>query len=151
MGYKFKPLELRAQCLENHDGDTALLFIDRGDRDYCARQVRFLGRDGVGFDAYELNDKDATKAQKAQEAKDLVRDWLDPMDIKNVVRIDDWPLRIVTHKEDADDSFGRWLAEVYFTDKKDGVEKNVAEELLKRGLGIPWKKKKNANKEPTPG
>jgi endonuclease YncB( thermonuclease family) len=137
MGYPFKPLELRAQCLSVHDGDTALMFIDRGDYDYSLRHVRFVNRDGVGFDAFELKDKDPAKRKKAAEARDLLKQWLTPLGILDIAKLDEWPLRIVTKKDE--DHFGRWLAEVYFKDT-DGVEKNAAEELLKLGLGVPWKK-----------
>lgn len=50
-----------------HDGDTAWLFLDHGERDYMCASCRLWG-----INAYELTDKDPVRRQKAVEG----REWL---------------------------------------------------------------------------
>lgn len=126
--YPFVALSIRAQCVRVIDGDTLDLFTDEGKHHYALHRYRLLG-----IDTCELTSTDPEKREKAKAAKEKVTAWCRPSG--NAVDLSRWPLRVVTHK--APDSFGRWLANVFWTDG-DGVERNVSEELLKLGLAVPF-------------
>jgi len=121
----------RAQCVRVVDGDTAYLFIDTGYHGYRLESCRFLD-----IDTPELNDQDQEKRAQANLAKQLVQDMLDAEETNWSVHLKEWPLRIESAKEP--DSFGRWLARIFF--KKDGKEVSVNAELLKEGLAVPYVK-----------
>ena len=121
----------RAQCVRVVDGDTAYLFIDTGYHGYRLESFRFLG-----IDTPELNSKDHDEKRAANMAKEFVQDMLDAEETNWSVHLKEWPLRIETAKEP--DSFGRWLARIFF--KKDGQEVSVNAELLKEGLATPYEK-----------
>jgi endonuclease YncB( thermonuclease family) len=128
MGYPFRPLDLRAQCLNVLDGDTILALIDKGEYEYVKRKIR-LSR----INAYELTSKDPDEVTKAVKGKDFVIQWLSP---NLSINVDEWPLRILMQKNA--DEYGRTLAEVYFI--LGGKEHNAGDELLKLGLAVPYKK-----------
>lgn len=129
--YPFTTDNWRAQPIRVVDGDTAYLFVDVGFNHYACYSFRFLD-----IDTPELNSKDPEEREKAQEAKELVKDLLDCFETTWQVNLKEWPLRIETEKKP--DSFGRWLARIFFTD--DGVERSVQAELLKAQLAIPYEK-----------
>lgn len=130
MSYPFIS-EYRAQCVNVVDGDTVDLILDRGFFEYIRARFR-LAR----IDTCELNSKDEKQRGMAREATELMVEWLKPRMIKGMVRLDDWPLRIVTKKDP--DNFGRWLTEIYF--QLNGKEVNTADELLRRNLACLYKR-----------
>lgn len=121
----------RAQCVRVVDGDTAYLFIDTGYHGYRLESCRFLD-----IDTPELNSSDEGQREKANLAKQLVQDMLDAEQTNWSVHLKEWPLRIETAKEP--DSFGRWLARIFF--KKDGEEHSVNAILLEEKLAVPYEK-----------
>lgn len=123
---------MRAQPLKVVDGDTADLFVDQGFRGYQIGRFRFLD-----IDTPELNSKDEENRAKAKEAKEAVQEMLDCFEKTMLVDLGHWPLKIETAKNP--DSFGRWLARIYFTDDA-GVELSVNAELLSKGLAVPYEK-----------
>ena len=129
--YPFPTSSCRAQPLYVVDGDTADLFVDTGFRGYHLFRFRFLD-----IDTPELNSRDEEERARAKEAKTFVQDLFDTFDKTWTVDLKAWPLRIETEKDP--DSFGRWLARIFFTD--DGVERSVNAELLKEGLAVPYEK-----------
>lgn len=128
MSYPFTTIEFRAQCLRVIDGDSYYLYVDGGFHSY--RQERFRL---IGVDTPELRSKDEPERQRAQEAKVFVEGILKPTPLPAPGGA--WPLRIVTFKDP--DNFGRYLAEVYYKDD-DGVEHNLGDELLAKGLAKPY-------------
>lgn len=129
--YSFVTVEYRAQCLRVVDGDTAHLFVDRGNHDYSVWKVRLYG-----VDTPELRSRDAEDRARAQDAKSQLAEWLRPVQILNMVNLDLWPLRIRTYRDP--DSFGRWLVDVWWTDDE-GAEHQVNAELLTMGLAGPFR------------
>jgi len=129
--YPFPPSSLRAQPLYVVDGDTADLFVDTGLRGYHLLRFRFLG-----IDTPELRSRDEEERKRAKEAKAFVQDLLETFEKTWDVNLKHWPLRIETAKDP--DSFGRWLAQIFFTD--DGIEKSVNAELLNAGLAVVYEK-----------
>jgi endonuclease YncB( thermonuclease family) len=129
--YPFQNPSLRAQCLKVVDGDTIDLFTDEGKRRYAVDRYRLLT-----VDTYELNDKDEERRALAKAAKAKMIEWCQPVQIRGLVDLTQWPLRITTHKSD---SFGRWLAEIYWTDDE-GVEHHANAELIEQGLGEVYKR-----------
>ena len=119
--------EFRAQCLKIIDGDTVDLYVDLGFHEYRVDRFRIHG-----IDTAELNSKDTVTKQKAVEAKNKVEEWLKPQMITQ-----SWPLRIVTYKDP--DSFGRWLAEIFFKDPE-GTEQSVGQLLMDLKLAVEYKR-----------
>lgn len=135
MAYEYKTIEFRAQCVRVIDGDTVDMVIDRGFRDYRLDRFRLYG-----IDTPEMNDKDPAVRLKAVEARDLMQSWLQPSGVllgTGIVRVTSWPLRIVTYKDP--DNFGRWLVDIYMQDAE-GKEFHVNQELLARGLAVPYRR-----------
>jgi endonuclease YncB( thermonuclease family) len=126
MSYPFVSDQWRAQPVYVVDGDTVDLFIDRAMHEYGLYRFRIFG-----IDTPELRDRDEAERVKAKEAKEAVQEMLDRYEKSYVVDLKDWPLRVKTYKDP--DSFGRWLAEVFFT-TDDGEEKSLAGELLRLEL-----------------
>jgi micrococcal nuclease len=129
--YAFVTVEYRAQCLRVIDGDTAILFVDRGNYDYSQWKMRLYG-----VDTPELRSKNADERMRAQDAKAQVATWLPTPAVINMIALDRWPLRIRTYRDP--DSFGRLLCEVYWMGD-DNVEHHVNAELLSMGLAVPFK------------
>lgn len=128
--YDFPTVEYRAQCLRVIDGDTADLFVDRGNHDYSRWRVRLHG-----VQAPELRAKSDEDRIRAKEAREALSMWLQPAPVRDVVSLGHWPLRVKTFKDP--DSFGRWLALVWWRDAE-GVEHDVCAELLMTGLAAPY-------------
>lgn len=101
------------------DGDTVDLDVDLGF--YMTARLRFRI---LGVDTPELRGGTAESKRKAREAKKFVEDEL--------TAAHDKTLDIVTEKAD---SFGRWLADIYYT-KPDGVPRSLADELILNGHGV---------------
>jgi endonuclease YncB( thermonuclease family) len=103
-----------------HDGDSAWFLFDRGVYEYLNANCRFWG-----VNAYELNDIDPIKRQKAQDGKI----WLKTLIEGKLVFVLSRGL----------DKYGRplvivWLAEIDFGDNT----KSVNKQLLDSGLAIPF-------------
>lgn len=107
-----------AKVLRVIDGDTIDVNIDLGFRAWRVERLRFLG-----IDTPELTAKDVTIRETAVKAKNFVQWKVDQKDI--VIR---------THKSD---SFGRWLAEIYYMDGDKQI--NLCEQLIAEGLAVPYK------------
>lgn len=136
--YPFTIPSLRAQCIKVVDGDTVDLFTDEGKHRYALDRYRLLT-----VDTFELNSSDKEERELAKAAKEKMIEWCKPVFVSKVAdksaRIVDlgmWPLRITTHKSD---SFGRWLADLYWTDEE-GVEHHANAELIELGLGEVYQK-----------
>ena len=129
--YSYPTSSLRAQPTKVVDGDTADLFVDTGFHGYHLMRFRFLD-----IDTPEMNSRDPEERLAAREAKEFVQEVFDCFKKTTQVDLAHWPLRIETSKDP--DSFGRWLAKIYYT--KDGAERSVNAELLKEGLAEPYKK-----------
>ncbi|WJZ48667.1 endonuclease [Staphylococcus phage SAC] len=99
------------------DGDTIHVTIDHGMRTYSEQRIRLLGVDTP-----------EKKQNNYQEAKEFTTTMLEGKDVL-----------IQTYK---DDSFGRYLAKVFYKENKE--YKNISEELIKKGL---LKEKSKWNKE----
>ena len=111
-----------AVCTNVVDGDTIDVNIDLGFHNFAKHRVRLMR-----VDTPEMNDKDQVTRDHAKEAKLFVMNNIGGL---NVI--------IETRKSD---SFGRWLAEVYFETVENGVavQKNLSDELLVRGYAVPYK------------
>ncbi len=101
------------------DGDSIDIDIYFGFHLFQVHRVRLLR-----VDTPELNSPDAGLRAKAIEAKTFVNNAIMEREII-----------LETVKSD---SFGRYLAEVYYTDS-DGTEHNLSDELLANGLATPFK------------
>jgi len=117
-----------AQCVNVVDGDTVDLFCDDGRRRYSLERYRL-----IGVDAPELHDSDQAMRAKAIETKAALMEMLKPaaVDLKR------WPLVVKTHKSD---SFGRWLAEIWFDGNLCEPDLSINTELVRRGLAKPWRR-----------
>lgn len=127
MEYLYIGGEFRAGCIKVVDGDTIDALIDCGFHNYHRGRVRLFG-----INAFELHSSDTADKKKAEEAKLKLMEWLLPRD-----PMSDWNLRLKIVKADPD-SFGRWLAEVWWRGT-DGVEHHVNKDLLKLHLAVPFK------------
>jgi micrococcal nuclease len=104
------------------DGDTFDLDVDLG---FHLRAVlRFRLR---GVNTPELDSKDAAERARAEDAREVVANLLPP----------GAEFRVATHKTD---SFGRWLADVTIPEPAPGEESDLASELLRRGLAVPYRR-----------
>jgi len=112
--------EYKARYIKVVDGDTLDLDVDLGFHTKTSLRFRILG-----INTPEKNSNDPEEKRKALVATQYVQDLL----AKNP------PLTIRTEKSD---SFGRWLAEVWITN--DDKKINLGEELLAKGLAVPYKK-----------
>ncbi len=101
------------------DGDTVDASIDFGFSIFQVHRLRLLR-----VDTPELHSPDETLRAKAAEAKEFV---IQQVMSRNVI--------VETVKSD---SFGRYLAEVYYIDPK-GVQHNLSDELLVNGFAQPFK------------
>lgn len=99
------PYVRRAAVRKVVDGDTLDLVVDVGFHLSATIRIRLLAAGGVGVDTPELRSKDPEERQRAKAAKVAVEKWCELWG-----RGREWPFIIRTEK---DDSFGRWLAEVY--------------------------------------
>jgi len=124
-GYPFLTETFRGRCVRVVDGDTIDVVLDAGFRTTRTERLRLLG-----VDTPELRSADATKRQGAQAAKDKVAGWLLRQALLSGSM---WPLKIRTVKAD---SFGRYLADVWWMDEE-GQEHHVNQELLTLGLAVP--------------
>ncbi len=127
MSYPYKA-EFRAQCVKVVDGDTVDLWVDRGFHDYTVERFRF-----ARINCWEMKSPVEADRVLAVRARDQVAAWLTP---RPALDPKDWNLRILTMKDA--DTYGRWLAEIYFMMNK--LEINANDELLNLGLALPYKK-----------
>ncbi len=109
----------RGKVMRVVDGDTIDAQINFGFSLYQVHRLRLLR-----VDTPELNSTDEALRAKALQAKEFV--------IKAVM---DREVILETVKSD---SFGRYLAEVYYTDL-DGVQCNLSENLIANGLAQPFR------------
>ncbi|MDX1554919.1 MAG: thermonuclease family protein [Xanthomonadales bacterium] len=120
--YPFITDTFRARCINVVDGDTIDVFLDAAFRNYRIERLRLLD-----VDTPELRDRDISKREDAKAAKAQVAEWV-------MARTEgEWPIKIQTRK---DDSFGRYLADVWWLDKDTGKEHHLNAELITEGLGV---------------
>lgn len=128
----FTPFEYRAwvkrldwtsgQLVEGavHDGDSTWLLCDQGNRQYLACNCRLFG-----VNAYEINDADPAKRQKAQDGKAWLKGQIEGKQVYVLSKgLEKYgrPLMIV------------WLSEVDYGD----LSKSVNKALLTTGLAVPF-------------
>lgn len=113
--------EYKATVIRVIDGDTIDADVDVGFYATLRLRLRF-----IGIDTPELNSKDPVEREKALKAKAYV---------ESILLSDPKPTLVV--KTSKADSFGRWLADITYTNG--GVSKNLNEELLERGLAVKFK------------
>jgi micrococcal nuclease len=109
----------KAEVTNVVDGDTVDMVIDQGFYNQTKQRVRLLR-----VNTPELTDKDPAVRQKALEAKQFV--------INTVLN------KKVVIRSEKSDSFGRFLAEVYYLDGE--VQKNLSDELINGGLAVHYTK-----------
>lgn len=114
--------EYRARCIRVVDGDTFDLCVDVGFHMTATCRFRLLG-----VNAYEMNSSDEVGRVLALQAKELAQITL--------MTGKEWPLVIRTQKAD---SFGRWLAEVEYSDN--GAMRSFSQLLLEKKLAVPFQK-----------
>jgi micrococcal nuclease len=112
----------KAHLVRVIDGDTIELRVDVGFHTYVQKKFRVLG-----VDTPELRGGTEETKAKAKEAKNFVMQVLNPAH----------HIWVRTMKPD---SFGRWLADVTYMNVMDGVERNLAQELIENGHGEPYSK-----------
>lgn len=132
----------RARCTYVVDGDTVDLLIDVGFKMTTHQRIRL-----VGVDTYELRDKDGVKRELAKQGKAAVQKYLiDHQNDKSVTdaierlggeTTEEYPLLIHTTKSD---SFGRWLARIYFMPFGSEEPVELGQQLLDDGLAVPYTK-----------
>lgn len=128
-GFHFFPGPVRAKCLRVIDGDTIDVLLDVGFHAYRRERLRLNG-----IDTPELRSKSPRERQRANTAKDVVRQLTRPEGV-----VTEWPLLVVAHKDDA---FGRLVADVWLYSGDKRIHLNA--ELLKRGLAVPYKRKRRS-------
>ncbi len=101
------------------DGDTIDVELDFGFSLYQIHRLRLLR-----VNTPELNSPDLAERAKAIEARDYVTKQIG--------------LRPVILQTVKSDSFGRYLAEVYYTDV-DGVQCNLSDDLIANGLALSFR------------
>jgi micrococcal nuclease len=114
-----------ARCVRVVDGDTIDAVVDLGFHLSATLRFRFYG-----IDTPELTSKDALTRTLALEAKAHVTACLPPV-------TDGFPLRIESKRDP--DSFGRWLANVWYTPPS-GALTLINAELIARGLAKPYRR-----------
>jgi micrococcal nuclease len=105
------------------DGDTVDVVVDLGFRVTSAQRLRL-----IGIDTPEPNSKEAEERVAAHKATAYVRKCLERKGTQ---------VRIHSIKED---SFGRWLAEIYFRAPEGGKWRHLNGELLKEGLAVSYRR-----------
>lgn len=123
--YRYVVCEFAARPVRGVDGDTSDLLVDMGLRNQRNERFRLLG-----INAPELHDPDLTVRNAAIKSTGRLNELLQLGDHPETR----WPLRILTLK---DDSFGRWLATIFFTDAN-GIERNINTAMLSEGLAVPY-------------
>lgn len=106
----------RARCTNVVDGDTVDLVIDLGFHLTATVRVRLLG-----INTPEMVGKDR---EKALEAKKFVQDRL--------LDVGTWSIKAETKRDP--DSFGRYLATIWYGDK------NLNQELVDAGLAVEYRR-----------
>lgn len=101
------------------DGDTIDFYVDLGF--YMEASLRFRL---LGIDAPETRGGTPESKKLAREATEYVRNKL-AFETKEVY--------VRTYKAD---SFGRWLAEVLYTEEKGGELKSLGDDLVAKGYAI---------------
>ena len=101
----------RAKIIRVVDGDTVDADIDLGFKVTSHQRLR-LAR----IDTPELNSKDPQVRQNAVDATEFVRS-----------KILNQTVFVVTTKSDL---YGRYLAEIFYVDSEDQVQKNLCDQLL---------------------
>jgi endonuclease YncB( thermonuclease family) len=127
----FEPFQYRALVMKlnwskqefapsTHDGDSAWLFFDKGNREYLNANCRFFG-----INTPERNAQDAQERDRANQARAFVQSMIDGKE--------------VFVKSEKLDKYGRplvliWLTEEAFGDPK----KSVNYEIIKAGFATPY-------------
>lgn len=106
------------------DGDSIVVLLDLGFRTYTENTLRLLA-----VDTPELNSRDASTRQAAQEAKAFTMDWLDFHRLHRNDIDSRWPF--VTRSERLD-SFGRFLGTLVCHQGHD-----LTAALIDSGHGVP--------------
>jgi endonuclease YncB( thermonuclease family) len=131
------PYIRRAKELRVIDGDTFDLMVDNGFHNLVKVRVRLLAGSG-GVDAPETRTKDREEKERGLVAKEFVEDWFDDayLAAADAAEIQgpapEFYLTIRTRK---DDSFGRWLAQIWNVNGR-----NLGDDLLRAGLAERWSK-----------
>lgn len=107
-----------AVCTNVVDGDTIDVSVDLGFNIYHKMRMRLLR-----INTPEMNSSIEAQRKIAKEAKEFVAN-----------RILGKSIIIQSFKSD---SFGRWLAEIWYND---GEEFNINSQLLETGLAVEYKK-----------
>ena len=110
----------KAKILRAVDGDTVDADIDMGFKITAHQRLR-LAR----IDTPELNSKDPVVRGKAIEAAAFTKAAVEGREVI-----------LVTTKSDL---YGRYLAEVWYVDAKDGSQVNLSDKLLSLGLAAIYK------------
>lgn len=116
----------KATILNIVDGDTVDVEIDLGFRTKQTHRLR-LNR----CNTYETRGTRGKTRELAFAGKDFTAEKVSG---KEVI--------IITKKSDA---FGRYLADVIY--EENGEQKNLSDELLSKGLAVPYKKKSYKKKK----
>lgn len=109
----------KAEVTNVVDGDTVDMIIDQGFHNQTKQRIRLLR-----INTPELTDKDPIIRQKAIEAKQFVIDT-----------VLNKPVVVKTEKSD---SFGRFLAEIFYMDGE--IQKNLNDELINKNLATYYTK-----------
>lgn len=118
----------RARCTRVVDGDTIDVTVDLGFHLSATMRLRLWG-----IDTAEMNAKDDALRKQAQEAKDFVG-----VMVLSPAGSTEWPIKIETLKDT--DSFGRWLAKVWYLDTTKGFEVLLNDELIIAGLAEAYRR-----------
>lgn len=114
-----EPYWYKASVVKIVDGDTLDIDIDLGFDIWHALRIRLNG-----IDTPELRSSDIEEKDRANQAKDFVKNWLEKRNYKILIQT----------KRDKTEKYGRILAEVYCQSKMD----NLNNDLIKEGLAKPY-------------
>ena len=118
----------RARCTRVVDGDTLDVTVDLGFHLSATMRLRLWG-----IDTAEMNDKDPAMRKQAQDAKSFTTTV-----VQSPTGSTEWPIKIETLKDT--DSFGRWLAKVWYLDSSKGFEVLLNDELIIMGLAEAYRR-----------
>lgn len=114
----------RALIVSVHDGDTMVVKMDRGGKDWSEKKLRF-----ARIDAFELSDP----SEKGKQA----RDWLFKQ-ISDESGYRELLVYIVKNKkyEDQQEKYGRWLAEVWLLGEDPYSVPSLNDRLVTAGFAV---------------
>jgi len=117
-----------AEVISCTDGDTVRFRVDQGFGNYHAPKAGFRL---AGIDCPEKNDARPEVRKKAAEAARFVQERLQPQGSAAPV------VRILTHKPEPSDKYGRWQADVYYAPAADANGKKA--DQLPPPPAAPWR------------